>query len=251
MNKAEKVKKFLNLNIQKLCSKFNFKYNKKILKKFENDKFFLKEINRKILTNNFFKKRKFNSIYELSIYRNFIYYLVRTIKPKKIIETGVLHGLTTAWILKALYDNKKGKLISIDIKRSDWKKYFTKKMGPGSQYDLFPKNEEPGWIIPEYLKKNWEIIYGPSYKYVNQFKNVELFIHDSDHSYENVKNEIEKILNNNPNIPFIIDNFDMNRFGFEFLKKNSPKNGYCKKRYMFIDEVTDKLKIFESALIIK
>ena len=42
----------------------------------------------------------------------------------KVLETGVFHGLTTMWILKALEDNKKGKLISIDIKRSDWNKYF-------------------------------------------------------------------------------------------------------------------------------
>jgi hypothetical protein len=251
MNKANKVSQYLKLNIDKYCYKFNKKNNSNFLKSFEKDKFFLKELNKKVQSNNYFKKRSFKSIYELSIYRNFIYYVIRETKPKKVVETGVLHGLTTAWILKALHDNKKGNLISIDIKRSDWNKYFKKKMGPGSQYDIFPEGEEPGWIIPEYLKNRWKLIYGPSHKYVNKIKNVELFIHDSDHSYENVKNEIEKILKNNKNIPTIIDNFDMNRYAFEHLAKHSPKNGYCNKSFMFIDEVRDDLNVFESAIIIK
>jgi len=254
MNKSKNVKKVLENSIEKFNFKFKIKKNlkKNFLKDLERDKFFLKELNKKIKSNSHFKKRSFKSIYELSVYRNFIYYIIRCLKPNKVVETGVLHGLTTMWILKALRDNKKGKLFSIDIKTSDWKKYFKIKMGPGAIYDLdFPKNENPGWIIPEYLKNRWKLIYGPSHKYVNKFKNVNLFIHDSDHSYKNVKNEVEKILKSNKDIPFIIDNFDMNRFSFDYLKKSSPKDGYCKKQYMFIDEVNDNLESYESAIIIK
>ena len=32
-----------------------------------------------------------------------MYYLVRLLKPKCVVETGVMHGLTSAWILQALY----------------------------------------------------------------------------------------------------------------------------------------------------
>ena len=255
MNKSIKVKKVL----ENCIDKFNFKFKirnkskEKFLKKLEKDQFFLKELNKKVKSNSHFKKRNFKSIYELSVYRNFIYYVVRCLKPNKVLETGVFHGLTTMWILKALEDNQKGELFSIDIKRSDWNKYFKKtKMGPGYIYDLdFPKNENPGWIIPEYLKKRWTLIYGPSHRFMDKFRNIDLFIHDSDHSYKNEKNEIQTVTKNNKNIPFIIDNFDMNSYSFEYLNKNSPKDGYCNKNYVIIDDVSDNLECFESSIIIK
>lgn len=252
MSKSSNVKKVLENCIDKFNFKFKIKNKKNFIIDLYNSKFFLSELNKKVKSNLHFRTRHFKSVYELSVYRNFIYYVIRCIKPNKVVETGVLHGLTTAWILKALHDNNKGKLISIDIKRSDWKKYFKTKMGPGSEFDLdFPENENPGWIIPDYLRKRWKLIYGPSHKFINNFKNVDLFIHDSDHSYKNVKNEVETILKKNKNIPVIIDNFDMNRFSFDYLKKNSPKDGYCKKKYVFIDEVNDNLECHESAIIIQ
>ena len=79
MNKANKVSQYLKLNIDKYCYKFNKKNNSNFLKSFEKDKFFLKELNKKVQSNNYFKKRSFKSIYELSIYRNFIYYVIRNV----------------------------------------------------------------------------------------------------------------------------------------------------------------------------
>ena len=247
------IKNFLNANIFMYSKKFLRPQNNFLIK-LEKDKKFLSEINKKLNTNNYFTKRKFNQIYELSMYRNFIYYYIRDTKPDVVLETGVLHGLTTAWILKALSDNKKGELISIDIKRSDWNKYFgNKKMGPGYEPDLqFPNYEEPGWIVPDYIKKRWKLIYGPSKNILPKIRRkIDLFIHDSDHSYENVKFEINWAIKNNPNTSLIIDNCDMNSYSFEFLAKQNKDYYKPKYDYCFINEVSDNLKYFDSAILLK
>jgi predicted O-methyltransferase YrrM len=46
--------------------------------------------------------------------RLFLYALCKIIKPKTIVETGVAYGLSTSYILQALYENKTGTLYSID-----------------------------------------------------------------------------------------------------------------------------------------
>ena len=205
------------------------------------------------IPNMFFNKREFNSIYDFSVYRKFLYLIIRYSKPKKVAETGVLHGLTTAWILKALEDNKMGKLISIDLKRSDWPKYFkNKKMGPGYQFDMdFPEEEDAGWIVPDYLKNKWKLNYGPSSMYIEKIKNIDLFIHDSDHSYKNVKFEVETVLKNNKNSFVVIDNCNWNSYIFKLISQLNSNYYKQKLIYSFIDDVDDNLKSLESAVVFK
>ncbi len=52
------------------------------------------------------------SIFEIEGKR--LYNLVRGLKPLLIVEIGGFHGCSTSWMAKALKDNKKGKIISID-----------------------------------------------------------------------------------------------------------------------------------------
>lgn len=46
---------------------------------------------------------------------DFLYSLVRTLKPKLVIETGSFRGLSACYIGKALRDNKRGKLITCEV----------------------------------------------------------------------------------------------------------------------------------------
>jgi predicted O-methyltransferase YrrM len=46
---------------------------------------------------------------------DFMYQLVRTIKPRLVVETGSYRGLAAAYIAKALRDNGRGKLITCEI----------------------------------------------------------------------------------------------------------------------------------------
>lgn len=203
----------------------------------DKDSNFLSDINLMINKNNIFKKRNFFSIYEFSVYRNFLYSLIRNKKFNLVLETGVLHGLTSAWILKALKDNDNGKLISIDLPRRDWKDFFGNKLfGPGGEAEFEIKNEEPGWAIPLNLKNYWELYLGPSSKYLNKILadyEIDLFIHDSDHSYDVMQFECETI-QKKKNIDLVIDDHYCNDFYINFSKKYS-------RSYIKVDDINDNL----------
>lgn len=217
--KADTVKQILINTIEKLG-------HNNYLNELDQDLHFLSSIVQKINSNTIFRKKSFSSVYEFSVYRNFLYNLIRNTKPKIVIETGVLHGLTSSWILKALHDNMQGKLISIDLPRRDWNLYFPDTdFGPGSESELELGNEEPGWIIPESLKNRWEVHYKPSHIALPDILasniDVDLFIHDSDHSYEVMKFECELIRNKFPGASIIIDDYNLNSYWKEIRDKKS------------------------------
>src|SRR5206468_3608115 len=51
----------------------------------------------------------------LNKWHAFLYTVTRAVMPRTVIETGVLYGHSSASILAALQDNRKGNLISIDL----------------------------------------------------------------------------------------------------------------------------------------
>lgn len=110
-----------------------------------------------------------------------LYFLVRKIKPAKVLETGVAAGESTAYILQAIKDNKKGKLYSIDLP-FQWYIYGNHKL----HLDSLPAGKMPGYLIPENLKKNWTLILGNTYEklppLLKKLKQIDIFFHDSEHS---------------------------------------------------------------------
>lgn len=256
MNKAPLVKKILEANIHKLASSFGLPCDLKIMDQLDQDRDYLAGVNQKIVSNSIFRKRCFESVYEFSVYRNLLFYLVRVLKPRVVVETGVLHGLTSAWILKALDLNQNGKLISVDLPRREWKKFFPDKvMGPGSEgegEDQFPEGVDPGWIIPDFLRKRWELKLGPSQHHLEaclSTGDVGLFIHDSDHSYEIMKFECKLALKMAPQAVHVIDNFNMNSYFFEYLAEKTRNYRNPLVDYMLMDDVSDRLTVSESTAL--
>jgi hypothetical protein len=78
---------------------------------------------------------------ELSV----LYVLTRLLKPACIVETGVSAGVSSAYILRALEDNQKGKLYSIDLPP-----------------DTLLSGKTSGWIVPQYLRDRWSLHMGDS-----------------------------------------------------------------------------------------
>ena len=72
-------------------------------------------------------------------------------------------------------------------------------------------------------------------------KNIDLFIHDSDHSYEVMKFECDLVQNNLENIDIIIDDHYCNNYYIEFQKTNNRK-------YIKIDDVNDDFQKVESCV---
>ena len=133
------------------------------------------------------------------------------LKPKIIVETGVAYGLSSLYILKALENNNSGKLYSID---SIFRPWHSENM--------------IGSIIPENLKKNWNFLLGSSDKVLpDLFENlseVDIFIHDSLHTYKNMMFEFECALNNIKNGIIISDDILGNDAFYDFSIKNNLTN---------------------------
>lgn len=111
-----------------------------------------------------------------------LYVLCRIFKPKIVVETGVANGYSSAFILQALQKNGSGKLYSIDL--------------PNQSGQELGKNRSIGWVIPESLKDRWSLIIGSTQDKLEPLlkglKNIDIFYHDSDHSYQNMMYEFKK-----------------------------------------------------------
>lgn len=108
----------------------------------------------------------------------FLYLLCKTIKPDKIVETGVAYGLSSMYILQALKENNKGTLYSIDSVFSPWQ-----------------SKEMIGAAIPRDLRDRWEFVFGSSAEKLKDIlynlNHVDIFFHDSLHTYKNMLFEFE------------------------------------------------------------
>ena len=115
-----------------------------------------------------------------------LYVVVRARKPKIIIETGVASGKSTAIILLALEHNKKGRLISIDLPNPKGKV-----LEDGAKTSTY--KYKTGWLVPQYLRKRWNLKIGDSVKVlpkvIKNLKKIDIFFHDSLHTYSHVKKE--------------------------------------------------------------
>ena len=112
-----------------------------------------------------------------------LYFSVRLLKPKIVVETGVSDGMSSLFILSALDKNGIGHLYSID---------FPEVGMPG----IYGK--EPGWIVGKTLRNKWTLTYGKTSKVLLplllKVKYVNIFLHDSEHSYPNMKFEFSNVL---------------------------------------------------------
>jgi predicted O-methyltransferase YrrM len=123
-----------------------------------------------------------------------LYYLIRLSKPRCVLETGVFRGLSTAFILAGLSDNRAGQLHSIDLPSA---KYTVTSSGNVYSSPL-GSGEEPGFAIPNSLRERWTLHLGDSRKLMPELlaklKTLDLFYHDSEHTYKMMTWEFETVL---------------------------------------------------------
>ena len=105
----------------------------------------------------------------------YLYSLVRELKPEIFLETGVSHGLSSLIILEAMEKNSKGMLFSAEI------------------------SNDVGDLIPLRLRKRWQLIVDAPDKVLEKAiktikrDQIDMFMHDSDHSYVSMTNEFNAI----------------------------------------------------------
>lgn len=108
--------------------------------------------------------------------------VIRALRPKIVVETGVGRGVTTRVILQALARNRHGHLWSIDI-------------APLLKRELA---DQTAAIVPELYSKSWTFVRGSSRRrlgdLVAELGFVDVFLHDSFHSRRNLLFEWETVL---------------------------------------------------------
>lgn len=144
-----------------------------------------------------------------------LYLLVRLVKPIRIVETGVSSGASSAYILRALHDNSKGTLYSIDLPSTD-----------------LPEGKDPGWIVPHDLRSRWTLKIGDAKELLapmlDELGETDIFIHDSLHTYDHMLWEFRTVW---PYLRtggiFFVHDVGRNQAFFDFMKeKNIPWKSY-------------------------
>jgi predicted O-methyltransferase YrrM len=135
------------------------------------------------------------------------YLLCRFLQPRSVVETGVAHGITSAYMLQALAENEHGKLHSIDLPPLA--------AGAASHVGLF---------VPRELRAGWNLRVGSAKHLlphvIKQVRTIDLFVHDSLHTYSHMKWEFETALAAlRPGGVLIADDIEGNRAFEEVVRR--------------------------------
>jgi predicted O-methyltransferase YrrM len=118
----------------------------------------------------------------------YLYAIVRTLRPRVAVETGVANGFSTAFLLQALQANGDGHLHSIDLPREVGRAYDPGTFYEGEGRAGIPPGAEPGWLIPTELRERWTLVLGRSQEelppLLERLGTLDFFMHDSEHSFE-------------------------------------------------------------------
>jgi predicted O-methyltransferase YrrM len=121
----------------------------------------------------------------------FLYWLVRRAKPRHIVQTGVCNGLSSAFMMLALVKNgPEGTLHVIDLPAvfspndPDW---TVKDKVYGV---VIPEGKSSGWMVPDAYHDRLEVRIGDAKdllpKLIDQLPAIDMFYHDSDHTYRHM-----------------------------------------------------------------
>jgi predicted O-methyltransferase YrrM len=136
------------------------------------------------------------------------YLMCRILEPTVVVETGVAYGVSSAFILRALEENGRGVLHSVDLPplRREYERFW-------------------GVAVDRGLEGRWKLHRGSSVRILPQLleelETVDLFVHDSLHTYRNMRREFEAIW---PRLraggALIADDVERNRAFGELRQKN-------------------------------
>lgn len=108
------------------------------------------------------------------------YALCRALRPDVVVETGVAYGVSSSFLLRALEENGKGTLHSVD----------RPPFGDGA-------GDAVGLLVPAKLRHRWQLHRGRSREVLpgllRELPPVGVFLHDSRHTYRNMAFEFQAI----------------------------------------------------------
>ncbi|MCL4328821.1 MAG: class I SAM-dependent methyltransferase [Candidatus Thermoplasmatota archaeon] len=137
-----------------------------------------------------------------------IYIATALLKPGNVVETGVGPGTTSFAFLSAIGNS--GNLYSFDL---------------GVKYGQEKAELPVGFVVPERVKKNWHLTIGNSRETLlpklREIGSVNIFFHDSEHTYDHVTLELDSVLPYlRGNWIIMVDNFDWTDAPHDFAERN-------------------------------
>jgi predicted O-methyltransferase YrrM len=125
-----------------------------------------------------------------------LYAVLRKLRPRTAVETGVCNGVSTAFLLLALDANGDGELHSLDLPEIAGEDYETGTFWDGKGGAVIPAGRDPGWMIPERLRDRWQLTIGRSQDelpgLLQRLGTIDFFMHDSEHSEACMRFEFEQ-----------------------------------------------------------
>jgi predicted O-methyltransferase YrrM len=127
----------------------------------------------------------------------FLYWLVRRVKPRTIVQTGVCNGLSAAFMMLGLVKNgPDGTLHVIDLPpvfNPDDPAWTVE----GNVYGVvIPEGKSSGWLVPDAYRERFEVWSGDAKdllpKMVDKVESIDFFYHDSDHTYNHMMFEFHQ-----------------------------------------------------------
>jgi predicted O-methyltransferase YrrM len=126
----------------------------------------------------------------------FLYWLVRQVTPRTIVQTGVCNGLSAAFMMLGLVKNdSRGRLHVIDLppvfdeRDPAW-------TAEGKFYGFVtPEGRTSGWLVPDAYRDRLEVWNGDAKelpKMVDKVDSIDFFFHDSDHTYNHMMFEFQQ-----------------------------------------------------------
>ena len=127
----------------------------------------------------------------------FLYWLVRQVKPRTIVQTRVCNGLSTAFMMLGLAKNgPEGRLQVIDLppvfdaQDPAWRI-------AGKVYGfVIPQGRTSGWLVPDAYRERLDVWNGDAKdllpRMVEEIDTIDFFYHDSDHSYNHMMFEFQQ-----------------------------------------------------------
>lgn len=115
-----------------------------------------------------------------SLFARLCYLACRLATPETVVETGVAYGVSSAYILRALEQNGRGTLHSVDLPplRREYERFW-------------------GVAVPEDLREGWRLHRGASRRVLpgllRESGPVGLFVHDSLHTRRNMRREFDAV----------------------------------------------------------
>ena len=136
------------------------------------------------------------------------YLVCRLISPSVVLETGVAYGVSSVFTLKALEENGRGMLHSVDLPplRTEYERFW-------------------GVAVPDDLRGRWRLHRGSSARVLprllEEIGAVDLFVHDSLHTRRNMRREFDTVWPHLRNGALLLaDDVERNRAFGELQQKN-------------------------------